>query len=413
MTKVLIIGKTWPEPRTTGAGVRMMQLIDAFSTRGFEVVFCAAAAKTKYSERLSKIRSYNIRINDDEFNAFIANESPDIVVFDRFHTEEQFGWRVQEALPEALTILDTEDLHFLRYARQQLSKKNGYPYSENEEWSELFKHEITFRELAAIHRCDMTLVISNFEIELLKKLQVPAERLIWLPMISADTSSSVVVSEFSARKDFVFFGNYLHEPNRDALFAINEVYPSIKALIPEAEIHIYGAYLNDKNSPKLPPGIFYHGWCEDIQQVLSSARVLIAPLRFGAGIKSKIIEAMRYGTPVATTRIGAEGIIGENYSLGVVGDLDDKWIQEIVSLYQSEEKWKAVSTSIIKAAEDWHVDCRKANQYFFTKLKALMENLESHRNENITGKILHLEQLKSYKYLSKYIIEKNKRRPNQ
>jgi glycosyltransferase involved in cell wall biosynthesis len=412
MTKVLIIGKTWPEPKTTGAGVRMMQLIDVFKNKGFEVIFCAAAAKTEYSESLSTISTYTIKINDDEFNTLLTNLSPKVVIFDRFHTEEQFGWRVHEVLPEALTILDTEDLHLLRYARQQLVKKKRCPYSENEELDEIFKHEITFRELAAIHRCDMTLVISTYEMELLKKLKVPIELLTWLPMNSSLPSLANPNINFSTQKHFVFFGNYLHEPNKDALLCINELFPSIRKFIHGAEIHIYGAYLPNNCIPKQHTGIFYHGWCENIQQVLSSARVLIAPLRFGAGIKSKIIEAMRNGTPVATTRIGTEGIADKANFPGVVGDLDDTWIQETISLYQSEEKWKSASTCALKAFEYWQLVCKKADDVFVHKLDALIQTLENHRNKNITRKILHLEQLKSYKYLSKYIIEKNKRRSN-
>ena len=131
MHSLLIIGKVWPESTTTGAGVRMMQLIDSFRNSGYSITFASTAQKSDHSEDLTKlgVDTVMIELNSDNFNIFLRQLQPAIVLFDRFTTEEQFGWRVEEELPHCLRVLDTEDLNFLRSARESVLKKIGFPYS--------------------------------------------------------------------------------------------------------------------------------------------------------------------------------------------------------------------------------------------------------------------------------------------
>jgi len=98
MKKILIIGFVWPEPNTTAAGTRMMQLITVFKNYGLEIHFVSTAAKTTQSYNFDKdgIQTSNIELNNTSFNDFIIDFNPDIVLFDRYLTEELFGWRVSE-----------------------------------------------------------------------------------------------------------------------------------------------------------------------------------------------------------------------------------------------------------------------------------------------------------------------------
>ena len=124
--KLLVIGLIWPEPNSTAAGTRLIQLIDLFLKASYSITFSSAASKTDYSFDFGKmnIQSVEIELNNSSFDEFLMKLNPDIVLFDRFLTEEQFGWRVRESCPNALRILDTEDLHFLRKAREVCFKKN-------------------------------------------------------------------------------------------------------------------------------------------------------------------------------------------------------------------------------------------------------------------------------------------------
>ena len=95
MLHVLIIGYVWPEPRSSAAGSRMMQLIHSFLDRGWRVTFASAAQRSIHRADLVAlgIEEADIALNCDSFNDQVRQWQPDMVVFDRFFTEEQFGWR--------------------------------------------------------------------------------------------------------------------------------------------------------------------------------------------------------------------------------------------------------------------------------------------------------------------------------
>ena len=122
--RMLIIGLVWPEPTSSAAGWRMLQLVDLFISQGFEITFASAASKSEHSFPLASkgVMEVEIKLNDSSFDEFIKGLNPDVVLFDRFMTEEQYSWRVMQTCPHAIRILDTEDLHFVRQARQEAYK---------------------------------------------------------------------------------------------------------------------------------------------------------------------------------------------------------------------------------------------------------------------------------------------------
>ncbi len=130
--KILIIGLIWPEPEATAAGSRMLQLVDFFIKQGYKLSFASAAAKSDLSFDFSDlaISCFHIELNSSSFDDLLKKLDPGMVVFDRFLTEEQYGWRVQRTCPEALRILDTEDLHFLRKSREMALKKGTHDWMQ-------------------------------------------------------------------------------------------------------------------------------------------------------------------------------------------------------------------------------------------------------------------------------------------
>ena len=119
--KVLFFCLVWPEPSSSAAGVRLDYLIRLFIREGFELHLSSTAEQGSYSalyEDLEGVYRHSIDPNCSETSAKLAQINPDVVVFDRYPTEEQFSWHVMEACPKAIRILDTEDLHGLRRARQ-------------------------------------------------------------------------------------------------------------------------------------------------------------------------------------------------------------------------------------------------------------------------------------------------------
>ncbi len=408
MKRLLIIGHTFPEANTTAAGVRMMQLVDLFLKAEYEVVFCSTAEKTPYSKthETYDIRWESIRLNDASFDHFIRNENPSVVLFDRFITEEQFGWRVSENCPEALKILDTEDLHFLRKAREEAVKNQGVA-AEAHLYTESAK-----RELASILRSDLSLIISEYEHSLLTELfQIPKTLLYYLPLLAAVPSEAEKNSlpDFQHRQHFVTIGNFQHTPNADAVrYLKTEMWPAIRKQLPNAELHIYGAYAS-KNIMQLhneQNGFIIKGWTPDADEVLKKAKVCVAPLRFGAGLKGKILKAWAVGTPVITTAIGIEGMGEGLYPSFEVRD-PEAWGKEAVRLYNDNVYWQKRQGMGFVILEQKFASERFETS-FMTNLEEMIAQLQTHRKKHFITQILQHHTVQTYKYLSKYIAEKNR-----
>jgi len=233
---LVIIGLVIPEPASTAAGSRMMQLIRVFEENQYKITFLTASNNIEFSE---KMEVEKIEINNDSFNEKIRNLNPDVVLFDRYVTEEQFGWRVSENCPNALKIIDTEDLHFLREARRKAFVEKRE--LENED----FINDVFKREIASILRCDLSLIISEFEFELLtEKFKINPDILFYMPFLTEKIEKNKTV--FEKRKHFVSIGNFLHEPNWQTVLKFKSIWKNIRKQLPDVELHIYGAYASQK-----------------------------------------------------------------------------------------------------------------------------------------------------------------------
>ena len=404
MKNLVIIGKVFPEPNSTAAGYRMIQLMDLFLTQNYQITFLSTATISENSFDLSSknISFQNIVLNDSSFDELIKNLNPEIVIFDRFTTEEQFGWRVSEQVPNAVKILDTEDLHFLRTAREKAFKQN-----RNLEHLDLI-NDVFKREIASILRCDLSLIISEFEMNLLiEKFRIDENILFYLPLFGAVKKPE---TSFSERKNFISIGNFLHEPNWQTVLQLKKLWKDIKKQLQEAEIHIYGAYASEKvfQLHNEKEGFIIKGRAESVETVFSQAKVLLAPIPFGAGIKGKLLESMQFGLPNVTSAVGAESMHGNLDWNGFITDNENEFIEKAVLLYQNENLWQKSQENGYKIVEN-RFKKKLFEPHFIHKIQEISENLEFHRNQNFIGQILQHHTLQSTKYLSKWIEEKNKK----
>lgn len=409
MQQLLIIGYVWIE-KTTGAGNRMLQLLNVFKDQNYTITFATPAQKTENSLNLVElgVEEKSIELNSSSFDDFIKEQQPDVVLFDRFMMEEQFGWRVAEYCPKALRVLDTEDLHFLRKTRHQQLKKRKQFSTEA-----LLKSDEAKREIAAILRCDMSLIISTYEMQLLKDVFKVDESLLYhLPFLLSSIDEKVVKKwkSFEERKHFVFIGNFFHAPNVDAVLQLKTIWKTIRKQLPEAELHIYGAYATQQIQQLHKPkeGFIIKGFAEDALEVVKSARVVLAPIRFGAGIKGKLTEAMECGTPSVTTSIGAEGMHGNLPWNGFIEDDFVKFANKAIELYTYDILWKKSQQKGIAIINSIY-DKEKIAFSFVNKIKEIQENLETHRTQNFLGSLLQHQTLQATKFMSKWIEEKNKK----
>jgi hypothetical protein len=408
---VLFIGSVWPEPTSSAGGSRTVQLMQLFLDAGWRLTFASTAADSDHMINFSEwnVSKVSIRLNDSDFNTFIQELNPSMVVFDKFMMEEQFGWRVEKYCPHALRILDTIDLHCLRVARQKALKEKR-TFSTND----LLQEELAKREIASIYRSDCSFMISSVEMQLLKDcFHVPSQLLYEVPFLLTPLTAEQLQSwkPWEQRAHFVTIGNFLHEPNWNAtLFLKQEIWPLIQNELPGVLMLVYGAYCTAKVTALHAPknGFLIKGRAADAMQVMSDARICLAPLRFGAGLKGKLIEAMLCGTPSITTDIGAEGMHGKLEWNGIIENDPVPFAKAAVKLYTDQKEWQRRQQNGIRIIHE----CYSAKQLGAKLLKHLVElqkELFSHRLRNFTGSMLLHHRMASTRYLSKWIEEKNRK----
>ena len=357
----------------------------------------------------SGVQVYSIELNNSSFDEYVAAYSPDVVFFDRFMIEEQFGWRVRAQCPNALRILDTIDLHSLRRSRQKNIAQNFSLKISNTD----LHSEDSLREISSMYRCDLSLITSDAEMKILKEEYSFPSNLLELTRMCYSIAEGIPRKDFLERKHIVTIGNFNHPPNLDSYQLLKDrLWKDIRAQIiakniEAPELHVYGSYSDKYRSlddPKL--GFRIMGWAEDSVEALANYRVNVAPLRFGAGVKGKVLDGWIAGTPCVGSPVAAEGLHQGLEFGGWVADNLESFIRDTVDLYSNQNSWRVARDRgfvIMKTLFDEETNAAK----FISALEYLTENKVQIRESNFIGAMLWHHQFRSTEYFSRWIELKN------
>jgi len=420
----LYITTVWPEWTSSAAGVRTRFIAETLRDAGYRVIVQCSAVDTPFRGQLEAL-GFETRyqpINESSFDQWIQTTAPTLVIYDRFVIEEQFGSRIRQHAPRAIHVLDTQDVHFLRRYREKIAKKGQWQDLEHESDECALNHlrqqnwstqVDALREIGSILRCDLSLIVSEFELNLLQGAPffVPTERLL-LNRWAAEPLASDQVPSWDNREGLVMIGNYRHPPNLDGvLWFHREVWPVLKKISQGTlpRVHIYGAYAPREVSALHQPedGIVFHGWAASESDALARAKINLAPLRFGAGIKGKILEGWRVGLPCVGTRIASEGMCGDLPFGGRIAHSAESFAQAIHELY-------SIDTSAYQQASEAGMQILK--KYYLpevivpallSRIQQIRENLGNVRKQNFIGSLLSHDSHARTKYFSAWIEAKN------
>jgi glycosyltransferase involved in cell wall biosynthesis len=405
--KILFIAAVWPEPTSSAAGIRFRQLIDTCHEAGFTLTVSSPCQTNSFQEQLDNqgIQTIRFEPNDSAFDTFIRELMPAIVIFDRFMIEEQFSWRVKACYPEAVLILDSCDLHSLRRLREAKIKAQEPILPATD--INLTDTDV-LRELAAIYRCDHTLVVSDYERDLLMTgYGIDASLLsllrFWYEEIPVQPS-------YEDRHSFVSIGNFYHAPNLDSVRLLKKsLWPALykaalKAGIDDPQLHIYGAYptaeVRSFHAPK--DGFHVLGWTPHAIDTLKNYRVNLAPLRFGAGIKGKISDGWVAGTPCVTTQIGAEGMHETLPWGGSVSDSIDQMIEDAITLYKDKVLWEQAQARGNALIQNLFQAATLKNK-FLQILSSCFQQKQQGQNRHPVSALLWHQQFRATEYFSRWI----------
>lgn len=452
--KLLVVSPVLPDLTRSAASVRTVQLAQ-IARAALQLEECALSSASKLSpgpysrqaNRSIKLEQYEQELerswkpfddlwtcqfnrvdefvrNVEEFSAGMDRGDGLVVIFDSFIAEEAFGWIVKEKFPKAFRILDTQDLHFLRFARMEIVQnqyRDGDLYVEKLVKRPAFEpgkistdvETRMYRELLAIHRSDCVFVVSDFEKKLLENVfKVPSKKL-KLASFYSDKVNENSMTFFSKRSHLVSIGNWDHPPNIDSVYMLKrEIWPKLRTrLPPNTELHIWGSKfsqvahsLSSKEEKFLVKG-HYPG---DVRTLLAKYRALLAPLRFGAGIKGKIYDSWASGTPVITTPIGLEGMMNEKDSSSNSAYSVPEFVKIAAEIYNTPSIWRLTSQSGSKRYNYLYGRAEETGKLLWNSVLDLKENASS---PEISG-ANHFERAKLWsvfqyqKYKSKYINTK-------
>ncbi|WP_162560250.1 glycosyltransferase [Methylotetracoccus oryzae] len=280
---------------------------------------------------------------------------------------EYLPWIRAHAI-NARVIFDSIDLHYLRFSRE--AEISGNPESLG-----LANHYRKIETVCA-NCADVTIAITERERALLREL-APGSHVEVVPNVH---ELATHVPSYSERKNLFFIGGFAHRPNVDAvLYFANEVFPLIRREITDIEFLIVGSNMPDSVRALGGPGIRAIGYVEDVSTYFETSRVFVVPLRYGAGMKGKLGQAMSYGLPSVTTAIGAEGMYLEHGQHALIADAPSDFARDVIALYKNPILWMQLSTNGMS-----HLDERFSPRSVKQKVEALLSCANSAAEESLS-----------------------------
>lgn len=321
-----------PQPDTDSSGVRMFALLQSVSRFAHVILIPIyhSASKPEYERQLGKIGVEIVSTFD--FEKRLSQEKFDAAILSYPLVADNVFSLVKRLLPGAKIIFDTVDVHFVRLAREfELTREPVF----SEESARFRKIEARLAKAA-----DQVWCVTEDDRKFLQAV-APEAKIEIVPNIHGLHGRG---KPFAERRDLLFIGGFGHRPNVDAVFYfLNEIFPLVLEKIPGVKIHIVGSRTPPEILALASETIRIEGFVPDVAPFFETARVFIAPLRYGAGMKGKIGQALSFGLPTVTTEIGAEGMnLTHEKEILLAGDAR-KFAEEVVRLYQSEELWQHLS----------------------------------------------------------------------
>jgi len=225
----------------------------------------------------------------------------DVVYIHRPHVAEQFLKQLSALKPRPKIIYFGHDLHFLRIEREFAVTAETALVESARQWKA--------RELAVFDVVDQVYYASQVEIDVIRD-QAPQVKATAIPLYVLDAQQQADY-DWQQRQDILFVAGFNHPPNVDGLiWFVDEVMPLVWQDCPELKLHVVGSYAPAAVTALANERVLIHGYLSDDDLALqyAKARMVAVPLRFGAGVKGKVLEAVQYGLPLVTTPVGAEGL---------------------------------------------------------------------------------------------------------
>lgn len=349
----LVIDELVPTPEEDSGSVRMFRLLTALSDVGYKVTFYPNNVLSANSPSVKALQQYGIEVvygpTDLHEILYLYGKYYDLVLLSRPRIASLFLDACNAYCTKAKIVFDTVDLHFLRLGRQAEIEPDTAIREKTKRSAFLYEN----LEKKFMKEVDYTLVVSDVEKRILEQQGIENVEIV---SNIHTPNAEAFGSTFLDRKDLLFVGGYRHVPNVDAIeWFVQEIFPRIKKSIPDIKLHVVGSHMPEglRKELKKSEGVIVHGFLsdDDLRSLLISCRVFVAPLRYGAGVKGKIGQAVEFGIPVVSTEVGVEGMHLSNEVSALTAKNPEDFAQKVTELYQNPALWLSLRTNARKQIE--------------------------------------------------------------
>lgn len=341
---VLVCDHEHLDPTADAGSVRMDAILRGLVDLGFVVHFYPAGLLRSFAW-VDSISRYGVEVMEigSDLGPFFWSFRDDLefIVVSRPSVMGELASVISLHAPQVPLMYDMVDAHGLRLRRKAAITGNA----------EDFEHS---RHSEAVERrsarlADVTIAVSQAEVDHISDLAGVPLRTLVIPTIHAAVDH---VDGFDNREGILFVGGFQHDPNVDAVkFLVHEIMPRVVARIGRVPVTIVGSKPTKEIEELRSESVNVLGWVEDLEPIYAKHRYVVAALRYGAGVKGKIGEALSHGVPVVTTSVGIEGYDVVHGRDLLVGDSADELAELIATNYSNRTKWEQLSSAGAEAVE--------------------------------------------------------------
>ena len=345
---ILVIDPFLPMFDRASGSLRLFTVVTLLRGKGYHLTYIArdGGGQERYVEILRKIgvevhatdqyiiptKRYDIPDPSIDLEVILADRLFDIAYLSFYDIARQYLAQIRLLSPSTKIIIDTVDIHFVRERRQAELANDPVALSR--------AVRTKLRELSIYSKADLIITVTEQDWNNVSESLLDKPHSV-IPNIHTVYNEAVNIE---GRSGIIFVGNFSHLPNIDSIiYFVNQIFPIVRKTLPEMIFTVVG-----NNPPKeilelKSKNIIVTGYVPSTAPYLENARVSVAPLRYGAGMKGKIGEAMALGLPVVTTSIGAEGMGLVHEKTAFITDDPKEFAAHIIRLCAEDDLWRAVS----------------------------------------------------------------------
>ncbi len=341
--RALVIDYATPEPDKNAGAYAAVQEMRLLQSHGFKLTFVPENL-AHFGHYTTQLQKMGVECLHAPFNTSVLDvlqkrgHEFDLVFITRYDVAERHIDAIRQ-YTRAKVLFNNADLHFLRELRMALAngdKDLSGPLATRD------------RELALMRKVDAILSYNETEHAVIASHNLREDNIFKCPWVINARGHK---TPFEEREGIAFLGGYRHLPNVEAVeFFVEKVMPLLRASGKKIAFHIYGSHPPESFKKLECEDIVLKGYVESLDEIFETCRIFVAPLRSGAGIKGKVLDAMSYGIPSVLSPVAAEATGLSHGQSTLIADTPDEWVKQIISLYGNKGLWGKISDNNLAVA---------------------------------------------------------------